>query len=232
MPDGVTDEQAIFTEPIAVAIHAAYRKIAAANDKVLVLGCGPIGFLLIQAIKLLQPACHLTAVAEFPWQAELARQLGADATFLAHEDGYKATCELTGARLYEGRGRNRMLLGGFDLIFDVVGIPATLHNALRWTRAGGTVVLVGVYLHKMNVDLTPVWHQEVNLIGAVGHDVVTWQGEQVSTFDLALRWMAEGKIQTAPLLTHRFPLTDYRHAFHTALAKKQTHAIKVAFTMR
>lgn len=231
VPDGVTDEQAIFTEPIAVTIHAAYRQIAAAHDKVLVIGCGPIGFLLIQAIKLLQPACHLTAIAEFPWQAELARQLGADETFLAHEDGYKATCELTGARMYQGRGRNRMLLGGFDLIFDVVGIPPTLHNALRWTRAGGTVVLVGVYLHKMDIDLTPVWHQEVNLIGAVGHDVVTWQGERISTFDLALRWMAEGKIQTAPLLTHRFPLSDYRRAFHTALAKEQTRAIKVAFTM-
>ena len=46
----------------------------------------------------------------------------------------------------------------------------------------------------MQIDLTPVWHQEINLLGAIGHDVVTWQGEAISTFDLALRWLAEGNI--------------------------------------
>ena len=229
VPEALTDEQAIFTEPVAVAIHAAWRKLPEAGEQVLVFGCGTIGFLLIQALRIVQRDCVITAVAQFPWQAEIAKTLGADYVFMAHEDGYEATRQQTGARLYHGRGDNRMLLGGFDTVFDVVGIPTTLENSLRWVRAGGTVVLVGVYLHKMRIDLTPVWHQEVNLLGSIGHDVVAWQGEAISTFDLALRWMGEGKIDVASLLTHRFELDAYKLAFETAVDKQKYRSIKVAF---
>ncbi len=232
VPDEVTDEQAIFTEPIAVAIHAAWRKIPAAGEKVLVLGVGPIGFLLIEVLRLIQPDCEITAVAQYKWQAKIAKELGADHIILTREDGYEAVSHLTDAKLYQGRGSNRMLLGGFDVVFDVVGIPATLQDALRWTRAGGTVVLVGVYLHKMEIDLTPLWHQEINLLGAIGHDVVTWQGEAISTFDLALRWLAEGKIKVERLLTHCFGLDAYKVAFATAVDKQTHQSIKVAFDMR
>jgi threonine dehydrogenase-like Zn-dependent dehydrogenase len=231
VPDGVSDEQAILSEPVAVALHAAWRKPAKPGDKVLVLGCGTIGFLLIQMIRFLQPDCEITAVAQFAWQADLAHQYGASHTFLAHDDGYVRTTELTGAKLYQGRGNNRMLLGGYDLAFDVVGIAPTLNDALRWTRAGGTVVLVGVNLHRMLLDVTPVWYQEVDLIGAIGHDVIDWHGERISTFDLALRWMQSGKLDLDGILTHRFSLPDYRQAFAVALDKEQHRSVKVAFDL-
>jgi len=197
-----------------------------------VLGCGTIGFLLIQVLRALQPNCEITALAQFPWQAEMARAFGAQHLFLASDDGYAETSRLTGARLYKGRGSNRMLLGGFDLIFDVVGIETTLNNSLRWARAGGTVVLVGVNLHRMRLDVTPVWYQEVDLIGAIGHDVVTWGGETLSTFELAMRWMQMGQLKVENLLTHRFPLDDFRRAFRTALDKETSRSIKVAFELR
>jgi len=232
VPDDLSDEQAIFAEPAAVAIHAAYRRPVEAGERVLVLGCGTIGFLLMQSIRALQPACEITAVAQFPWQADLALEYGAQHVFLADDDGFAETARLTGAQLHEGRAGNRMLLGGFDLIFDVVGIESTLNNALRWTRAGGTVVLVGVNLHRMRLDVTPVWYQEVNLIGAVGHDVVTWEGEYLSTFELAMRWMQMGKLDCDVLLTHRFPLDDYREAFIVAMDKQTRRSVKVAFDLR
>ena len=233
VPEDLSDEQAIFVEPAAVAIHAAYRRPAKPGERVLVLGCGTIGFLLIQAVQALQPECEITAVAEFPWQARVARAFGAGHVFLAH-DGTDAgrfaeVARLTGAQLYEGRAGNRMLMGGFDVIFDVVGIPATLNNALRWTRAGGTVVLLGVNLHRMRLDVTPVWYQEVDLIGAIGHDVVTWEGEPLSTFELAMRWMQTGRLDCESLLTHRFPLSAYRKAFATAADKRAHRSVKVAF---
>ena len=124
-----------------------------------------------------------------------------------------------------------MIIGGFDAVFDCVGIPQTLNDALRWTRANGSVILVGVNLHRMKVDLTPVWHQEVNLIGAIGHDIIQWKGEQISTFDLAMRWMETGKINTQMLLTHCFPLQEYRQAFDTAVDKRKTRSIKVALSL-
>ena len=57
IPTDLTDELAIFTEPAAVAIHAAWRRRARAGEQVLVIGCGTIGFLVIQAVRILQPHC-------------------------------------------------------------------------------------------------------------------------------------------------------------------------------
>lgn len=226
---GVTDEQATLIEPIAVAIHAASRRIAQKGERVLVLGCGVIGFLLMQTIRAYQPECEITALAQFGWQADLARKYGADKTFLTRDDGYAEVAKITDAKLYEGRINNRMLMGGFDVVFDVVGIESTLNNALRWTRANGDAVIVGVNLHRMTLDVTPIWYQEVNLIGAVGHDVVTWKGEAVSTFELAMRWIEDGTINCEGLITHRFPLKDYRHAFEVAVEKNRYRSIKVMF---
>ena len=231
VPDDLPNELAILTEPVAVALHAAWRRRARAGEHVTVLGCGTIGYLLIQVVRRLQPRCEITAVAQFPWQAEIAQEYGADHVFLAGEDGYREAARITGASLHRGRASNRMLLGGFDLIFDVVGIETTLNNALRWTRAGGSVVLVGVNLHRMSLDLTPVWYQEVDLLGAVGHDVVQWEGETVSTFELAMRWMQTGQIRCDGLLTHRYPLGAYRQAFATAVDKQKYRSIKVAFDL-
>jgi threonine dehydrogenase-like Zn-dependent dehydrogenase len=231
VPNALTNEQAILTEPAAVAIHAAWRRIPKPGEKVLVIGCGTIGFLLLQVIRVLQPECEVTAVAQFPWQAEMALGFGATHAFLATEDGYAEATSLTGAKLYEGRSGNRMLLGGFDLVFDVVGVTSTINNALRWTRAGGTLVLVGVNLHRMYLDISPVWYQEVDLIGAVGHDVVSWQGKSISTFELAMDWMQSGLLTVRDLLTHTFPLDAYRQAFSTALDKEKERSIKVAFAL-
>ena len=229
--DGVTDEQATLIEPIAVAIHAASRRVAQKGERVLVLGCGVIGFLLMQTIRAYQPECEITAFAQFEWQAEQARKYGADKTFLTRDDGFTEVAKLSGAKLYAGRMNNRMLMGGFDVVFDVVGIESTLNNALRWTRANGDVVIVGVNLHRMTLDVTPIWYQEVNLIGAVGHDVVTWKGETASTFELAMRWIDDGTIHCEGLITHRFPLKEYRHAFEVAVEKNRYRSIKVMFDL-
>ncbi len=232
VPEDLTDEQAIFVEPAAVAIHAAWRRPVAPGHRVLIIGCGTIGYLLIQVVRTLQPECEITAVAQFPWQAELARSFGAVDAFLSGDDGFAQAAEITGARLYEGRGGNRMLLGGFDVVFDVVGVTETVNNALRWSRAGGTVVLVGVNLHRMKLDITPVWYQEVDLIGAVGHDEVSWQRETLSTFELAMRWMQSGRLVTDSLLTHRYPLAAYRQAFGAAADKRNSRSVKVAFDLQ
>ncbi len=230
VPDDLSDEQATLIEPAAVAIHAASRRIAQPGERVLVFGCGVIGYLLLQAIRAFQPTCEITALAQFEWQADLAKKFGAQHTILARDDGYAETARITGAKMYGTRG-NRMLLGGFDVVFDVVGIEATLNDALRWTRAGGTVVLVGVNLHRMKLDVTPVWYQEVNLIGAVGHDVIEWNGEKISTFELAMRWMQTGTLKTDGLVTHHFPLDDYRTAFNVAIDKRAHRSVKVVFDL-
>jgi threonine dehydrogenase-like Zn-dependent dehydrogenase len=230
VPDALPDEQAIFTEPAAVAIHAAWRRPPRPDEKILLIGCGTIGCLLVQVLRKLCSDCDITALVQFDWQGEMAMTLGADRFLIGTSSVYDRAPELTGAKRYSGMFSNTMLLGGWDVVYDVVGIPATLNHALRWARAGGAVVLVGATLHRMKLDLTPVWYQEVDLIGTVGHDVVTWEGREIGTFQLAMKWMLAGDIRTNLLLTHRFPLDDYRRAFAVATTEKaREHSVKVAF---
>jgi threonine dehydrogenase-like Zn-dependent dehydrogenase len=230
LPDDVTDEQAVLIESAACGVHAALRRQPQAGEHVLVLGCGIIGLMTLGAVRAVAPQAHITALARHPFQANAARRMGADQVIRSGD--YREVARLTGARLYTGLLGNRMLLGGFDVIYDCVGKARTVTDALRWARAGGTVIVVGIDLHRLKVDLTPVWYQEVNLVGSMSHGAEDWNGQRVSDFDLVVRFLREGKLNFDGLITHRFPLDAYREAIATATAKRQTGAIKVIFDLR
>jgi len=122
-----------------------------------------------------------------------------------------------------------MLLGGFEVVYDCVGKKTTVTDSLRWARAGGAVVLVGVNFSEMKVDLNPVWYQEVDLIGSHTFGMENWRGRGEHTFDLVIRMFQEKAIQYEGLITHRFPFTEYKQAIATAMDKR-TGSIKVCFT--
>ncbi|MCA1554545.1 MAG: alcohol dehydrogenase, partial [Chloroflexi bacterium] len=88
------------------------------------------------------------------------------------------------------------------------------------------VVLVGVEFKRMNVDLTPVWYQEVDLIGILGHGRETWKGEPIDTFALVVKWLRAGKLNFGDYISARFPLSEYRNALAYA-ADKRNKVIKV-----
>jgi len=193
---------------------------------VLVLGCGVIGLLTLAVTRALAPEARIYALARYDFQADAAVRLGADEV-LRERNPYPRVAQLTGARLYQGFLGNKMLLGGFDVVYDCVGTARTINDALRWTRAGGTLVLVGIEFHRLKADLTPVWYQEVQLIGTVYHGAEEWEGRRLSDFDIVVHLMREGRLQTDGLITHRFPLSAYRKAIAAATEKRRSGAIKV-----
>jgi len=229
VPDDLTDEQAVLLEPAACGLRAALRRRAQPGDRVMVIGCGTIGSMTLQSIRAVQPDCEITALAQFDYQADMARKLGASNIIMLGSDAYSEVARLTGGRLYQGRLGNRTIMGGFDIVYDCVGKPQTLGHALRWARAGGTVVLVGVHLAPMKIDLTPLWSWEIDLVGLFAHGGEDWEGERVSTFDLVVRLLREGKLNFDGFITHRFPLSEYRQAFLTAMDQARSHTFKVVF---
>jgi len=229
VPDDVTDEQAVLLEPAACGLRAALRRRAQPGDRVLVIGCGTVGLMTLQSIRVVQPDCEITVLAQFDYQADMARKLGASNIIMLGSDAYGEVARLTGGRVYRGAFGNRTVMGGFDIVYDCVGGPQTLRDALRWARAGGTVVLVGVRMAPMHIDLTPVWYWEVDLVGMFAHGSQEWQGERLSTFDLVVRLLREGKLNFDGFITHRFPLSQYRQAFQTAMDQARSHCLKVIF---
>jgi len=231
VPPDLSDEQAMMIEPLAVGVRAALRRLPEPDAKVLVLGAGVIGLTVVQAVRALAPDVHISVIARYPHQAAMAARLGADRIIERDEDPFEATAAITGAKLYEGMFRNRMLLGGFDVIYDCVGSARTTTESLRMTRAGGAVVMVGIKFAPMKVDLTPVWYQEVDLVGTYAHGIELWQGRPVHTYDLTIDLLRQGKLEAEALITHRFPLEQWKDAIRTA-QDKRTGSIKVAFDYR
>lgn len=230
VPDTLSDEEAMLLEPAAVGVHAVLRRPPAPGQRLLVLGCGIIGLLTLQAARAAVPEAEITAIARYPHQAVAARRLGADHVLTDRQDTYRMLAQLTGAHHYKGMFDNQVLVGGFDVVYDCVGRARTVEDALRWTRAGGAVVVVGIDLNRLRLDLTPVWYYEVDLLGSMISGAETWDGERLSTFELTARWFAKGRLTAEGLITHRFPLADYRKAIEAA-TDKTTKAIKVVFDL-
>jgi len=230
VPDELGDEAATMIEPLSVGLHAALRRLPQPEERALVVGCGTIGLAVVEALRVLSPRSHITAMARYPQQVQMARVLGADEV-IVHEEPYAAIARITAGKLYTGAFGSRMILGGFDVVYDCVGTGRTVQDSLRWTRAGGAVVLTGISLGRMHVDLTPVWYQEVALIGMYAHGMEERDGCRQSTYDLVTDLLLQGRLTTEGFITHRFPLDQWREAVRTALDKRRG-AIKVVLDYR
>jgi threonine dehydrogenase-like Zn-dependent dehydrogenase len=227
VPDRVSNDQALMIEPMSVGLHAVLRRPPRSGQRVLVIGAGTIGLLTLQAALAVEPTCEVTALARYSHQADAARRLGAHHVISSPD--YRSVAALTGAKFYSAPINKGMLLGGFDVIYDCVGTAATVEDGLRWARAGGAVVLVGIDLVRMRVDLNPIWYQEVDLIGSLAHGADDWEGRRRHTYDWVLELLQAGKLSIEGLITHRYRFEQYRTAIATAASSGRTQAVKVIF---
>lgn len=117
---------------------------------------------------------------------------------------------------------NEAMGGVVDVTFDCVGFNKTMSTALRVTRAGGKVCLVGMGHHEMTVPLTPAAAREVDVVGIFRYK---------NTWPICLEFIRNGKIDVKPLITHRFGFTqkDVEEAFATSAGGG--NAIKVMFNL-
>lgn len=229
VPAGISDDEASMVEPASVGLHAALRGRPEAGEQVLVVGAGIIGLLTAQMVKIVQPRCELTVMARYPHQAEAAQRMGADKVMREGENPYQQVARHSGGSFYQAPLNRGMVLGGFDRVFDCVGIPSTITDSLRWVRAQGTVILVGSHFNLMKVDLSPVFYQEVDLIGSLTFGAESWNGQKAHTFDLVLKMLQEGRLNFDGLITHRYPYDQLRRAVKAA-QDKSSGAIKVTVT--
>jgi threonine dehydrogenase-like Zn-dependent dehydrogenase len=229
VPEGLADDAAVMIEPFSCALHGVLRAKPDGAETVLVLGCGTMGLLTIASLRATDAPCRIVALAKHPHQQELAKRLGAHEILPAGRGQYDALCQRTGATMHQPEIGQPTVLGGFDLVFDCVGSPRSLDDALRFTRARGRTVLVGMPAIPKTVDWTTIWFKELNLQGVYAYGVEEFGRARVKTFELALRFMSEGKVDLRPLVTHRFALTDYKRAIRTALATGPSRSVKTVF---
>lgn len=233
IPDAVPDAATSLHEPVSIAAHGLLGH-PPEEGPVLVIGAGTIGLATLAALKGLFPSCEVTAVARYDHQAAAARACGADHVVTARPDAshWDELAERSGSRL-AGLKPDVMLMPGFPYVVEAVGAPASVTEALRSAAHHGTVLLLGA-AGISQVDLTPIWYKEVDLVGSIDHQVDQAgargpAGEPgLHSVDRALDILARGLLPHDLVVTHAFALDAHREAVGTALDKR-VGAIKVVF---
>lgn len=226
VPDGVSPESAIMTEPLACGLQAVLDNPPADSDRVLIIGGGVIGSMVVKSIRGLDIGCDITVVEPSRFAADFIKKCGADRTI--ESDMIDAAVRIAGGRSYKPLLRERVVMGGFDKVFDTVGSRQTLNSALRVTATGGTLSLLGIG-KEVKLDLTPLWLKLQTVKGCYAYRYNNIAGARRHAFAMSLELIASGKIKVADMLTHKFPLARYRDMIEVNLNKSANQAMKTAF---
>jgi threonine dehydrogenase-like Zn-dependent dehydrogenase len=230
VPDQMTDAEAVLTEPFACCVHAARGSMPAPEDRALVIGAGTMGLLMTAALHALAPRAAITVLARHRFQAAHAARLGAARTVLARGDYLGELAEAGRTRLLKPIMGPPIGVGGFDRSYVCVGGRRGVEDALRFTRSGGTVVLLGNVATLGGVDWTPLWLKELTFFGTLAYGAHAHGGASVNAFEEASQLIASGRAPIGGLVTHQFALGAFRSALATARTRGNTESVKVAFT--
>jgi threonine dehydrogenase-like Zn-dependent dehydrogenase len=226
VPDSMPDEAAVAIEPLACAVHAALGSAPAPDDTTLIIGAGSVGLLTVAALRQLTQAGRIICVAKHERQKNEALRLGA--TEVLHPmETYTKLPEMLGTEAYKPELGKPVVIGGAGRIFECVGAPGTMEDALRLAQPGGEVTLVGMPGAKSTLDLTALWYKEVRLTGSYAYSVEEYEGNKMSSFQLALRIAPEIGLQT--LVGPSYPLESYKQAIAAARSAGHQGHVKVFF---
>jgi L-iditol 2-dehydrogenase len=219
LPDHVSFEEASLIDTFSVCMHAHHLLSLGINDKVAVIGAGPIGLGQMMLAKASGADVIICDLVES--SLDLAKELGDDEIVnSADEDAVERIKAFTGGR-------------GADIVFECAGgesMPQTLPQATRMVRRGGKVVIVGGF-DAGEIAIPLEWQRiqmsEIQLIPSASfamHDIYREQG-------MVLDLISKGRIDVKKLITHRFSLDQINEAFDTADRKEETGAVFVAISI-
>lgn len=206
LPDSLPDTSAVLAEPLATAVHAVRRAGDLRGCRVLVLGAGPIGLLVLLAAK--RSGAELVALTDLQAsKRQRALRLGADAAIPADAPDLATRA-------------NAALSGPADLVFDCVGNADSMAQAVDSVDKGGTVLVVGVPEGPVTVRLDLIQDRELTVIGSL-----MYTDEDVQE---ALSMLRLGGVPVDELVTASFPLSDVAAAF---AASDDPDQVKVLVTV-
>lgn len=232
VPEDISDEAAVLCEPFACALHGALQVALTKDDTALVIGCGSIGLLTVAALRASGCQARIVVAAKYDHQKEHALALGADEVL---ESGggvarrYAVWAKSLDAEVCDPELGKPLVLGGASAVFDCVATSSTLDDGLRFTKSGGTFVLVGMPGLPSGVDWTPMWYQETTLKAAYAYGPENLGGVERDTFDIALERLHEWGPKLEPLVGTPFELADYREALRCALTTGRSRSVKTVF---
>ena len=203
--DSLSLSLAALAEPLSVGLHAIQRAGSVFGKQVLVTGCGPIGTLLIGALRR-AGAARIVAVDIADKPLECARAMGADET-------------INIAKQPEALAPFAVNKGVFDVMFEASGNDRALRNGLDVVAPRGVIVSIGLG-GDSTLPLNQLVGKELELRG-------TFRFHE--EFAVAVRFLNEGLIDGRPVISHVMDFDDAIHAFELASDKSQAMKVQINF---
>ena len=190
LPQDFTAEEGALLEPLGVALYAWDLGHLRVAESVAIIGCGPIGLLLVQLAKV-AGASQVLAVEPLAFRRDLAAMWGGIP--LAPDEHLQQQVE----SLTDGKG--------VDLVIETAGTLPGQEEAIRLVKRGGSVLLVGIPAED-RIELTHHTARrkdlEIHVVRRMKH-----------TYPRAITLVQHGMIDLRLLITHRFPLERAAEAF-------------------
>lgn len=207
IPEGVSDEQALFVGDIlATGFWAARISEITEEDTVLIIGAGPTGVCTLLCVQLKHPK-RIIVCEKSEERADFIRSHYPEVLVVRPEDCVDFV-------------RKHSDHGGADVVLEVAGGEDTFRLAWQCARPNAIVTIVAMYDRPQVLPLPDMYGK--NLTFKTG-------GVDGCDCDEILRLIAEGRIDTTPLITHRFPLARIEEAYHI-FEHRLDGVIKVAVT--
>ena len=207
MPRGLSLNIATFAEPLAVALHAINQAGSLLGANILISGSGPIGALVLLSAKLAGAlSITMTDIRDGP--LTVVNELGANKTL---------NVSFGASKLIEEANPR----GSFDIAFDASGSETAVLTAIKSLRPGGSLIQIGTFAEpNISIPSDQLMAKELTMKSSFRFD---------KEFSWAVDYLAKGRIDVMPLLTHTFPMEDANEAFLTASDREKAMKVHLTF---
>lgn len=182
LPDTLSFAQGALVEPVSCAVHGVRRLGVAAGERILVIGAGTMGLIMTQLLA--ASGARVSVVDLMESKLPLAESLGAAEVATSVDDLPKRA---------------------FDAAVDVTGTPPAIEDAFNSLDRGGRLQIFGVAADDASVNLSPfrIYNDEITVVGSMA---------VLHSYGDALELVADGIVQTEPLVSHTFALDEFEQA--------------------
>jgi L-iditol 2-dehydrogenase len=200
IPDKMSFAEGALVEPAAVAYHTISRAKIDSNEKILIIGAGPIGLFVLQTLKAkYRVQVMICDINDF--RLKTAEKLGADIAVNNEKENIEK-------KIKTAFGED-----GHDITFECVGIGAAFDLALKLARRGSRISAVGIYGPKENLScLAYISEHELEISGNSIY--------LKTDFEQIIQLFSKGKLNAKEIITHRFPLLKVKDAFELIINKR------------
>ena len=189
VPDGISNQDAVTIEPLAVSLRGLFRSGAKPGDAAAVLGCGVVGLLLIHAA--VDMGLRVFAHDLFPEKLAMARSLGAE--ILPENEDTAAFWEQENV----------------TSVFECAGVPATAELALSAAPRGSDIILLGLSSLPAKFIPVKIVREGINILTSMIYD-------HPADFARAIELVASERLHPSKVVTDVFPLSDISAAIERA----------------